>query len=614
MADPWRLSYDRFRPDEERLREALCTLGNGYLATRGAAPEPGSGGYRGSYLAGCYDRLTSTVAGSRTADESMVNVTDWLPWSYSVDGGGWFDLSEVTILSYRQELDLRCGVLTRQLRYRDTAGRTSTVVQRRLVDMADPHRAASSVTLHAEDWSGAVRLRSGLDASVTNSGVDRYAELAGRHLRVLSLAADEDGVLVADTATVQSQVRVVTAATHELLGAPVDRWRAVRDGDRIWWQVDTDLAAGGELTVDKTVTYFTSRDRAICEPREAATGAARRAGGFDAMLPGHVLAWRQLWDGIRTTFGGPPERLRAVRLHTFHLLQTLSPHTADLDVGVPARGLSGEAYRGHVFWDELFVVPTLTAWLPEVARAVLQYRYRRLPAARTAAAGAGHVGAMFPWQSGSDGREQSPTTHLNPRSGRWVDDHSHLAHHVGLAVAFNVWQYHRATGDREFLYRQGAEILVEVARFFASLARYDRSQDRYVIRGVVGPDEFHTRYPGSDRPGIDNNTYTNVMTAWVLRRAGDLLAELPEAPRIELSERLGLGTHEPSRWEQVMRRLAVPMLDNGLLAQFEGYQDLAELDWADYRTRYGNIQRLDRILEAEGGTSTATGRRSRPTC
>lgn len=599
MSDAWTLSYDSFQPAEERRREALCTLGNGYLATRGSAPEPGSGGYRGTYLAGCYDRLTSRVAGSETDDESMVNVTDWLPWTYSVDGGGWFDLAEVTILSYRQELDLRHGVLTRQVRYRDTANRTSRVVQRRLVDMANPYRAASSVTLCSEDWSGRVRLRSGLDASVRNCGVERYAQLADRHLHVRSLAADA-GVLVADTTAVQSQVRIVTAAVHHLLDASADAWRSVRDGDRIWWQTDTSVVAGAELTLDKTVVYHTSRDRAISEPGEAAVAEVQDAGGFDTVLEGHVLAWRQLWDGVRLRFGGSIDRLRAIRLHTFQLLQTMSAHTADLDVGVPARGLSGEAYRGHVFWDELFVLPTLTAWLPQVARGALRYRYRRLPQARRAARAAGHVGAMFPWQSGSDGREESPATHLNPRSGRWVPDHSRLAHHVGLAVAFNVWQYHRATGDREFLHGPGAEILVEVARFFASLACYDRSQDRYVIRGVIGPDEFHTRYPDSDRPGIDNNTYTNVMTAWVLRRAGDLLTDLPESWRRELSERLGMDPHEHSRWEHVMTRLTVPLLDNGMLAQFEGYQQLEELDWAGYRDRYGNIQRLDRILEAEG--------------
>lgn len=600
MSDAWTLSYDSFQPAEERRREALCTLGNGYLATRGSAPEPGSGGYRGTYLAGCYDRLTSTVAGSQSDDESMVNVTDWLPWTYSVDGGAWFDLGDVIVLSYRQELDLRHGVLTRQVRYRDSADRTSRLVQRRFVDMADPHRAASSITLYAEDWSGSVRLRSGLDASVTNSGVDRYAQLADQHLRVLSLDADDAGILVADTATVQSQVRVVAAAAHVLVNGSTAAWRSVPDGGRLWSQIDIDIVAGTSLTVDKTVAYYTSRDHAISEPREAAVAAVQDAAAFDTMLEAHVLAWRQLWDGVRLRFGGPIDRLRAIRLHTSHLLQTMSPHTADLDVGVPARGLSGEAYRGHVFWDELFVLPTLTAWLPQVARGALTYRYRRLAQARRAARTAGHPGAMFPWQSGSDGREESPATHLNPRSGRWMPDHSRLAHHVGLAVAFNVWQYHRATGDREFLHGPGAEIIVEVARFFASLAHYDRSQDRYVIRGVIGPDEFHTRYPDSDRPGIDNNTYTNVMTAWVLRQAGEVLSELPEAQRSELSERLGLDPHEHSRWEHVMRRLAVPLLDNGMLAQFEGYQRLDELDWDHYRARYGNIQRLDRILEAEG--------------
>nr|WP_281377655.1 glycosyl hydrolase family 65 protein [Saccharopolyspora hordei] len=284
----------------------------------------------------------------------------------------------------------------------------------------------------------------------------------------------------------------------------------------------------------------------------------------------------------------------------FHLLQTISPHTADLDVGVPARGLHGEAYRGHVFWDELFVLPTLTLRRPQLARSLLMYRYRRLDRARRAAAEAGLRGAMFPWQSGSNGREESQTVHLNPRSGRWLPDHTHLQRHVGIAIAHNVHHYYRATGDEEFLSEHGAEVLLEITRFFASLARYDRSRDRYVIRGVVGPDEYHTGYPGRAAQGIDNNAYTNVMTAWLCRTAAQVLRELPADRRHELVEQLDLRHGEVDRWKRIAQRMFVPFHGDGIISQFEGYERLAELDWEGYRRRYGDIQRLDRILEAEG--------------
>ena len=168
-----------------------------------------------------------------------------------------------------------------------------------------------------------------------------------------------------------------------------------------------------------------------------------------------------------------------MRLHLFHLLQTVSPNSVDLDVGVPARGLHGEAYRGHVFWDELFVLPLLNLRLPELARTLLRYRSRRLPAARRAASAAGLGGAMFPWQSGSDGREESQQLHLNPRSGRWLPDATSRQRHINIAVAFNVWQHYQATGDGYFLSSTGAGMLLEVARCLADLAREDPATGRY---------------------------------------------------------------------------------------------------------------------------------------
>jgi len=268
-------------------------------------------------------------------------------------------------------------------------------------------------------------------------------------------------------------------------------------------------------------------------------------------------------------------------------------------VGVPARGLHGEAYRGHVFWDELFVLPYLNLHFPEVSRALLDYRHRRLPRACRAARAAGRSGAMYPWQSGSDGREETQQLHLNPRSGRWLPDHSHLQHHVGSAIAYNVWQYCEATGDTEYLHTKGAEMLLQIARFWADGAEYDPGTGRYRIRGVVGPDEYHDRYPDADRPGLDDNTYTNVTAAWVLCRALDLVRRVPAWRREELFERIGLDAGELPEWEEVSRKLRVPF-HQGVISQFDGYGDLAELDWDAYRARYPGIRRLDRILEAEG--------------
>ena len=218
----------------------------------------------------------------------------------------------------------------------------------------------------------------------------------------------------------------------------------------------------------------------------------------------------------------------------------MSPNSSDLDVGVPARGLHGEAYRGHIFWDELFIFPVLNLRLPMVTRSLLGYRYRRLPEARHAAKAAGYSGAMFPWQSGSDGREESQRLHLNPRSGRWNPDSSARAHHIGIAVAYSSWKFYQVTGDLAYLIDYGAEMLAEIARFWVSRASYDQERERYSIRGVIGPDEFHSGYPDAPYDGIDNNAYTNVMAVWVIMRALDALKLLPLPNRLDLMETLGL--------------------------------------------------------------------------
>ena len=192
----------------------------------------------------------------------------------------------------------------------------------------------------------------------------------------------------------------------------------------------------------------------------------------------------------------------------------------------------------------------------------------------------------------------SQQLHLNPQSGRWNPDASARAHHVGLAVAYDTWQHYQVTGDRQFLIDYGAEMLVEIARFWVGLANFDDGRGRYIIRGVIGPDEFHSGYPGKEYDGIDNNAYTNVMAVCVILRAMDALDLLPLRDRLDLVAKVDLTAQELDRWDHVTRRMFVPFHDD-VISQFEGYSDLAELDWEQYRQRYGNIQRLDRILEAE---------------
>jgi alpha,alpha-trehalase len=602
----WSLRYDSYRPEEEGLREALCTLGNGVFATRGAGAETEADDthYPGTYAAGLFNRLSTEIAGRMIENEELVNLPNWLPLVFRVGAGRWFEIDQVEILDYSQELDVRRGVLTRLVDFREE-GKRIRLAQRRLVSMSDPTLAAMETTITPEGWSGMVTFRSALDGRVENRGVARYREFPSDHLESRDQGeVDEESVFV-EVETSQSHIRMAEAARTRIYAddRPLtpERHLLIEPGFA-GHELTVQVEDGKPVRVEKLVTLLHSRQHAISEPGVEARERVIRAPSFEEALQAHVLAWDALWSRCRLEIAGSERAQQIINLHIFHLVQTVSRHSAELDVGVPARGLHGEAYRGHIFWDELFILPFLNHRLPRVAEALIMYRYRRLPQARAAARAEGHEGAMYPWQSGSNGREESQVVHLNPKSGRWIPDNSRLQRHVGLAVAYNVWHHYQATGDTEFLAGRGAEMLIEIGRFWSSIARYDPGMDRYRIEGVMGPDEYHDGYPDNEEPGLNDNAYTNVLTVWVLERAAAAMELLPAARRDELRDRLLLGQDELARWEDITHRMRVCFHDEGIISQFDGYQDLEELDWEDYRARYGDIQRLDRILEAEGDT------------
>ena len=622
------LTYDGFDPDEEGLREAICALGNGVFVTRGACAWSRADGvhYPGTYLAGGYDRATSQIAGRDIENEDLVNLPNWLPVTFRHGDGPWFRGGADRVSGYRLALDIDAGVARWEAHLRHDGLRDLVWKERRAVHMADPHLAVQEVTLEPSDDSagqtgeawGRITVRAGIDGSVENAGVDRYQALDGRHLDVLEVGGRTDvasGVrhrmqhstcptndvwVVARTPS--SKLRVAVAARIQIDGlSEPDEPRVVTDGKHAYVERSGRLEPGRQVTVRKVVALASARHRGGYEPLHDVVTSLDGAPGIDSLFESQKEAWRRHWERSRLQLRSGDEWADLVlHLHMFHLHQSVSDHTADLDVGIPARGWHGEAYRGHIFWDELFVLPFLDFRFPLRSRAAIRYRSRRLAAARRAARELGFRGAMFPWQSGSTGREESQQWHLNPRSGRWNPDPTHLQRHSGIAVAYNVWRHWQVTADHEFLDEAGAPLLLEIADFFADLADWDANRQRFVICGVIGPDEYHTGYPGAAEPGLDNNAYTNVMAAWVLRRALDVLDVLPPRRRAELCDELDLGEQRLDRWRRVSTEMFVPFMSAGLIEQFEGYRDLQEFDWEAYREKYGDISRLDRILEAEG--------------
>ncbi|MFO8140560.1 MAG: glycosyl hydrolase family 65 protein [Marinobacter sp.] len=603
----WTLVYEAFDPEKESLREALCTLGNGYFATRGAAPESEAGQvhYPGTYLAGGYNRLKTEIAGRVIENEDLVNMPNWLLTKFRPEGGDWLNLLSVDILFYRQELDLKEGLLSRRVRFRDEQGRETTLIQRRFVHMEQMHLAGLETTIIPENWSGRMEILSCIDGKLINAGVERYKQLNSKHLSPLRGEAVDDETICLLVETNQSGLRVAEAArTHvysEEQRIEIERKRVEHPGF-IGQEFFIEVAEKKPVKIEKIVSVYTSKDFAVSEPALEAAAAVGHAGSFDELFCSHVLQWDHLWNrcDIRLENSDRPQMI--LRLHIFHLLQTVSINTSDLDVGVPARGWHGEAYRGHVFWDELFIFPYLNLRIPNLTRSLLLYRYRRLNQARLAAQAEGRRGALYPWQSGSNGREETQKLHLNPKSGRWNPDNTHLQRHVNHAIAYNVWQYYKTTGNTEFLSTYGAEMILEIARYLSGITTFNEELDRYEILGVMGPDEYHDGYPDSETPGLNNNAYTNVMTVYVLRTALKAIESAAPSRRDDLLEALGFEQAELHRWQDIVRKMRVVFHGDQIISQFEGYDQLQEFDWEGYREKYGDIQRLDRILEAEGDT------------
>ena len=612
ITHPWMLVYEGFDPAHEGHREALTTLGNGYMATRGAAPEHRGGEihYPGSYLAGVYNRLASVVEGQTTVDEHMVNIPDWLHLDLRIEDGAWWSEGGLALRQERRTLDLKRALLTREALLEDDAGRRLRLVQRRLVSMAEPHLAALETVLTADGWSGSISVRSGCDTDVTNSNVPEDAQLSSRHLTAVRVAESAGGqdagsqdavVLKVQVQTSQSRIGIALALRTDVSGPANSVFEQL--GGLYTHRFDLPAADGTAITVTKTVGVASSRDHAVSSPLTGAEAVLARAGGFEALLAGHEKAWALLLAPFIIESDAPSQAQLILNLHVFHLLQTLTTHTAELDAGVPARGLHGEGYRGHVFWDELFVLPVLNSRLPSLARELIDYRWRRLGTARDAARAAGLRGALFPWQSGSDGTEQTPKLLYNKLSGHWMPDYSHLQRHVGLAVAYNAWQYFEATQDRGWLTQHGAELIVDVARLFASMADYDATDDRFHLRGVMGPDEYHTGTQANPGGGLDDNAYTNIMAAWVFDQAEWIMHSVQGFDMEDLRARLGITAAEIAGWARLSRRMFVPFHGDGIISQFAGYGALRELDWGHYRRNYRNIERLDLILEAEGDST-----------
>jgi trehalose/maltose hydrolase-like predicted phosphorylase len=616
--DPdWTYHFPDYLPEDEGHREALGTLGNGVFAVRAHALEGarGPGRYGGTYAAGFYNRTTSTIEGSTVIVEALANLPTWLPVRCRINDenqdrirsgeAAWLHPGTCRLLEHRQEIDMRHGLLHRSYRLQDDAGRRTAFRETRLVHMEHPHLAAVQLRVTAENWHGTLRIHSALDGSTTNHQIDRYQAFDGRHLTAHATGAQNNVIWLTCQSTstnITLALAARTTCTTEGSTAPASSVREAptRSATRTQVEFTAVLTPGRSAVVEKTAALRLTRRRTTEHLRRRVVSEAAEAPPFSALAQQQSRAWELLWAQMPDH--DAPALRRNLRLYRFHLLQVMSPHSAVLDAGVPSRGLSGEEYHGRVFWDEMPVITWLSHHFPATARAALDYRHRRLPAALRLAAEHGERGARYPWQSADDGRETTVPLVFNPLNQRWTTDHSARQRHVSLSLAHTLFTYAELTRDTAYLHGPAAEMILQIARNWAHLARYDPEEQRFHIDGVMGPDEYHDGYPDRihDQPGLSDNAYTNILASDILTRAGTLWHALPDSRRQHLNETCGFTQEETLLWDRVARRLHVPFHD-GVLSQFAGWENLQPLDLDRCRARHGDdLRRLDRLLPTHG--------------
>jgi beta-phosphoglucomutase family hydrolase len=612
--DDWNLIYNRYSPEEEGRRETLCALGNGYFVTRAAdiGAQDDAVHYPGTYLAGGYNRLISDIQEKSIENEALVNFPNWLVLKFKINQDDWFSLDNTQIVSFQQRLNLKEGVLYRDIHFRDQHGQETKLHERRLVHMGKAHYAALELTLTPLNWSGILTIHSALDGTVINNNIKKSGDLKKKHLNALETKLLEPETLFLKVETSQSHLEMVQAARTRLYLQEKTiscKRKTLQQSGYIGQEMSLDIQQQQSIRVEKILTLFTSKDNAISECGLETQKWIAEASDFKTLYEAHIGIWKHLWErfDISMDLRTLPLKKRAslaLRLHVFHLLQSLSYQSLDRDIGVPARGWHGEGYQGHIFWDNILVFRYLNMQLPNLTASLLKYRYRRLDAARYLAKQAGYKGAMFPWQSGSDGDEETPMTYPLSGTTKWIADASHLQRHVNAAIVYNIWQYYQVSGDLDFMFSYGAEIILEVARFWASIAKYNPEIDKYEISGIVGPDEYHDRFPiNSYKPGIRNNAYTNIMAAWVLCRALDVLKLMPKDYRDTLIDKISLKDEEFQQWNNISRKMRVVFQNDDIISQFEGFETLPELDWEKYRREQVNLQHIDMILSKAGDTT-----------
>lgn len=562
--DPrWCVTEDAWEPERNHVWESIFTVGNGYLGVRGFPEEAFDAGPSliGTYVAGVY-------AADADGIPEIVNVADVLAVKVTLAGRR-MKLSPTGVSEYVRTLDMKRGILTRAFVY-SHEGRSTAIVFERFTSLPRPHILGQKITITPLDWGGRVGLTFLMDAQVRNKSI--------RHLEVVRRDFGDQHTALLVTELRRGDTRIAQAfrsqawihQTRPPSPQPVDR------DQRIGLRYVADLESGQRAVFERVIATYTSRDSDAPSPARAARSAVRKSAGltYQKARRSQVQAWQRTWDRRDVQIDGPIEDQRAVRFAIFQLTQACSRFDSTVSIG--AKALTGEAYRGHVFWDtEIFILPFFIHADPPAARRLLEYRYHTLNGARQKARDAGYQGAMFAWESADTGEETCPRYVPDPKTGDpvrvWCGE---IEQHISADVVYGGWHYCRATGDDARRRSVLTEIAIETARFWASRVTWHEGAGRYEIHDVIGPDEYHEH--------VNNNAFTNFMAAWNLRIAAEWLQQLAEEePRRwrALVERRKCTPQEPQQWIDIADRLHVPFdRDRGIHTQDDTFLQLADVD------------------------------------
>ncbi|BCA84660.1 glycosyl hydrolase [Enterococcus saigonensis] len=594
----WEVTYHGYRPGKDEYSvESLLTVGNGFMGLRGTMPEMeiSDAHYPATYLASFYNTAASVVSNQTIYNEDFVNAPN-LQKIYLIVDNERIVFEKDQIKKLTRTIQMKSGLFTANAIVTTKTGKEIAILVKKIANMEHTSQYSIHYAFMPLNFSGDITIGSEADGAVYNYNVARYRSLTKEHLDIVKLDAQHTkALLIAKT----KNSNITVTQYSELFSDNIDLTQLKNTlTDKVVCQQITITATKNTwYHLDKTVSIAQRRQNELPLVIDLTKVSLP---DFEKSAAQSANAWQILWEKAAITVTGDLMSQKLLNLHTYHLLSSASPNgNKGLDASITARGLHGEAYRGHIFWDELFILPFYIIHFPKTAREILLYRYRRLQAAKIDAKKAGYKGAMFPWQSGLDGTEQSQELHLNPISGKWKEDHSRLQRHVSLAIAYNIWQYFNNAQDENFMKQYGLELMLEIAHFWESAAQWDQEARRYFIPHVMGPDEFHESYPNSEQGGLKNNAYTNMMVVWLFEEIQRLQEILPTDFAATL-EKTAITSETLQRMADIKNRLALEINEEGIIAQFDGYFDLKDLDWDYYKEKYGNVYRMDRILNAEG--------------